>query len=102
MIHQYILEHFYEQTFMILYALNLILSVIAYKLGFAKKLPLLKSIFIYIILIVGMFVLNILFIIVPTVWDSSPLPITESLIAINLVLGIYRLRLHFEREKNTN
>lgn len=99
MIHQYILDNYYDHTFMILYILNLILAIIAYKLGFAKKLPLLKSLIVYLILTVGMFIFTILFVVIPTVWGSSPLPMTESLIVINIVLGIYRFRLHTERKK---
>lgn len=102
MIHQFIMDNYAEHTFIILYFVNLILSMIAYKLGFAKKLPLLKSAFVYIILIIGMFILSILFFVVPLVWDMSPLPMTESLIVICLVLGIYRFRLHFERKKTAN
>lgn len=74
------------------YILNLIFSIIAYKLGFARELPLMKSIFVYIMLAVGVFVL--------TIFSLMDLPITESLIIVSLVLGIYRFRLHIRRKEN--
>lgn len=98
MVHQYVMENYFEHTFIILYVLNLILAVIAYKLGFAKKLPLLKSVFVYLILILGVFILGILFQVIPQVLASQPLPMTESLFIICLVLGVYRFRLHRERK----
>ncbi|KKE78100.1 YlaH-like family protein [Oceanobacillus caeni] len=79
-----------ENIFWIFYVLNLILSVIAYKLGFARKLPLLQSVIVYILLLVGVYILTIF----STVMR---MPSVESLIVINLVLAIYRTRLHFQR-----
>ncbi|GGK04252.1 membrane protein [Lentibacillus kapialis] len=76
--------------FWVFYIINLILSAIAYKLGFAKKLPLLKSVFVYVMLAVGMLILNL--------FSLVGYPITDSLIVICLVLGIYRFRLHRERK----
>lgn len=91
MVHEFIVEHYYDQTFMILYVLNLILIIIAYKLGFARKLPLVKSIFVYVILALGT-------VIVAIFSGIAELPTVESLFIIVLVLGIYRLRLHRERK----
>lgn len=79
-----------EHVFWTFYVLNLIFSIIAYKLGFARKLPMLKSIIVYILLALGVFVI--------TIFSVFKLPMTESLIIISVVLGIYRLRLHRERE----
>lgn len=71
-----------------LYLIVLTLSVITYKLGFAKQLPVLKSAVIYVVLAVGCIVLTFL---------AINLPIAEGLVVSSLVLGIYRFRLHKER-----
>src|SRR5699024_4333607 len=52
---------------------------------------LLKSIIVYIMLAIGMFVV--------TIFSVFKLPITETLIIISAVLGIYRFRLYQERKK---
>ncbi|MGX9931127.1 YlaH-like family protein [Virgibacillus salarius] len=84
-----------EYLFEGLYILNLIFSIIAFKLGFARKLPMIKTIVVYIMLAIGVFVL--------TIFSSvMQMPITESLVVISLVLGIYRLRLHKERTRKPN
>src|SRR5699024_6629862 len=72
------------------YVLNLIFDVITYKLGFAKELPLLKSIIVYMMLSIGMFIISI--------FSIARLPMTETLIIISLVLGIYRYRLYKDRQ----
>jgi len=72
------------------YILNLILSVIAYKLGFARELPLLKSAIVYILLAIGVIII--------TFFSLVKYPMTETLIIISVVLGIYRFRLHKERK----
>lgn len=80
-----------ENTFNIFYVLNLIFGVIAYKLGFARKLSILKNVIVYIMLAIGTFIL--------TLFSSiGGYPITESLIIISAVMGIYRYRLHKERK----
>lgn len=79
-----------DGMFIFLYILNLIFSVIAYKLGFARELPLLKSMIVYILLAIGVFVI--------TLFSLVQFPITETLIIISIVLGIYRFRLHRERQ----
>ena len=85
-----------ENIFWVFYVLNLILSVIAYKLGFARKLPILQSFIVYVLLLIGVYILTIF----STVMR---MPSVESLIVINLVLVIYRTRLHFQRKaKNEN
>lgn len=76
------------------YVLNYIFAAIAYKLGFARELPLLKSIFVYIMLAVGTIIL--------TIFSLVKLPITEVLIIISVVLAIYRFRLYRERSTSTN
>lgn len=80
-----------NNIFWVFYGLNLVFSIIAYNLGFARKLPLLKTIFVYILLFIGTFI--------TALFSVLRMPITESLIIISLVLGIYRLRLHRERSR---
>ncbi|MFD1415455.1 YlaH-like family protein [Oceanobacillus jeddahense] len=95
MVLDYILEvNGTDNIFWIFYVMNLILSAIAYQLGFAKKLPIGKNIIVYILLMIGTFVITIF----STVMR---MPTIECLIVIILVLGIYRFRLHRER-KNRN
>jgi hypothetical protein len=67
------------------YLYIVILSAIVYKLGFAKKLPLLKNIVIYICLLIGCFVMLIF---------SYALPIAEGLAGAAVLLIIYKIRLH--------
>jgi hypothetical protein len=62
-----------------------ILSAIVYKLGFAKKLPLLKNIVIFICLLIGCFLM---------LFFSYALPIAEGLAGAALLLIIYKIRLH--------
>lgn len=76
-------------TFWIMYGIILILSIIAYKLGFARKLPLAKSIIVYFLLALGTFITTILSIL--------EFPIAESLIIIVAVLAIYRFRMFWQR-----
>ena len=80
-----------ELGFWLMFFAIFILAVITYKLGFAKELPLLKSIIVYIMLFIGCFILAI--------FAIFALPIAEVLIVIALVLGIYRFRLYRERKE---
>ncbi|WP_368654691.1 YlaH-like family protein [Ornithinibacillus sp. 4-3] len=99
MVKSFIFEFFIEQfgtnnIFWYFYIVNLILSVIAYKLGFARKLPLGKSIIVYILLAIATFI--------STTFSLLQFPITESLIIVSIIMGIYRLRLHRERSAKNN
>lgn len=67
------------------YVYIVILTVIVYKLGFAKKLPLLKNIVIYICLLIGCLVMLIF---------SYALPIAEGLAGAAVLLIIYKIRLN--------
>jgi predicted neutral ceramidase superfamily lipid hydrolase len=69
----------------LLYLTILILSIIVYKLGFAQKLPLLKSVIIYAFLIFGCTFLTFLGIF---------LPIAEGLVVAALILVVYKIRLY--------
>jgi len=79
-----------------LYITILVLSIVVYKLGFAKKLPILKSAIIYIFLALGCSVLTFLGIF---------LPVAEGLVVAALILIIYKIRLYRtkkeEREANS-
>lgn len=81
-----------ENAFWIFYIINLVFAVIAYELGFAKKLSPIKTVIIYLLLLVGNYII--------TIFSILKMPITESLIIISIVLAIYRTRLHFQRKAN--
>ncbi|WP_442599352.1 YlaH-like family protein [Neobacillus sp. D3-1R] len=68
----------------LLYITTIVLSIIVYKLGFAKKLPLGKSIIIYFFLIIGCTILTFL---------GVFLPVAEGLVVAALILIIYKIRL---------
>lgn len=80
-----------DKLFITMYILNLIFGIISFKLGFARELPLLKMIIVYILLFIGFYVI--------TIFSVLGLPMTESLIIISIVLAIYRFRLHRERKE---
>lgn len=67
----------------LLYLTIVILTIIAYKLGFSHKLSRLKSAIIYLVLILGCTILTFLGVI---------LPIAEGLLVMVVVLLIYKLR----------
>ena len=69
----------------LLYITILILSIVVFKLGFSQKLPILKSVIIYVFLIFGCTFLSFLGIF---------LPITEGLLVAVLILVIYKVRLY--------
>ncbi|MCP3741778.1 YlaH-like family protein [Rossellomorea sp. BNER] len=74
----------------LLYLTIIALSVLVYKLGFAKKLPLLKSLVIYLFLIFGCTILTFLGIF---------LPVAEGLVIASLILIIYKIRLNNEKKQ---
>ena len=65
------------------------LAVLVYKLGFAKKLPLLKSAVIYLFLFIGCLFFTFLAIF---------LPIAEGLMVAALILIVYKIRLNREKK----
>ncbi|WP_121609394.1 YlaH-like family protein [Mesobacillus foraminis] len=73
-----------------LYLTIIMLCVVVYKLGFAKKLPLGKSILIYLFLILGCTILTFL---------GVFLPIAEGLVVAALILIIYKIRLHQHKKQ---
>lgn len=70
--------------FLTLYAITTVLLMIVYNLGFARKLPVLKSIIVYIALAAGAF---------PLAFLGIALPVVESLLIATVVLTIVRLRM---------
>lgn len=78
------------QAMWILYILIVLLSILVYHLGFAKKLSILKMLITYVLLMVGCTFLTFL---------ALRIPIVEALLASVFVLGIYKIRLH-QSKKN--
>jgi hypothetical protein len=74
------------------YFFIVILAVIVYRLGFAKKLPLLKNIIIYSCLAIGCLLLLVF---------SYGLPIAEGLAVAAIVLIIYKIRLRQTNKQET-
>ncbi|WP_255294847.1 YlaH-like family protein [Bacillus sp. AFS041924] len=74
----------------ILYALIVVLSIVVYHLGFAKKLSILKMLITYVLLMIGCSFLTFL---------ALRIPIVEALLASVFVLGVYKVRLH-QSKKN--
>lgn len=72
----------------LLYLTILGLSILVYKLGFAQKLPLIKSIIIYVFLALGSTILSFLGIF---------LPVAEGLVLAALILIIYKIRLRYHQ-----
>ncbi len=77
----------------LLYLTIIALSILVYKLGFAKKLPVMKSIVIYLFLIIGCTILTFLGIF---------LPVAEGLVVAALILIIYKIRLRNEQRNQTS
>lgn len=76
----------------LLYLTIVALSIVVYKLGFAKKLPLGKSFIIYVFLFLGCSILTFLGIF---------LPVAEGLVVAALILIIYKIRLHQSKKQQT-
>lgn len=69
----------------LLYLTIVALSIVVYKLGFAKKLPLGKNIVIYTFLVLGDTIMT---------FFGVFLPIAEGLFIAAIILIIYKIRLH--------
>ncbi|EWG11796.1 YlaH-like family protein [Cytobacillus firmus] len=74
----------------LLYITIVLLSILVFKLGFAKKLPILKSAMIYTFLILGCTMLTFL---------GVFLPVAEGLVVAALILIIYKIRLNQEKKE---
>lgn len=79
-----------QNIFWKMYIINLVLSAIAYKLGFARKLSLWKNVFVYFMLFLGNYL--------TTIFSIMKTPMTESLVIIVIVLTIYRTRMYMQRK----
>lgn len=77
----------------LLYLTIIMLGIVVYKLGFAKKLPLMKSLVIYLFLVLGSTILTFL---------GVFLPIAEGLVVAALILIIYKIRLHQQKKHEAN
>jgi predicted membrane channel-forming protein YqfA (hemolysin III family) len=66
-----------------LYLTIVALCIVVFKLGFAQKLPILKSLVVYLFLIMGCTILT---------FFAVFLPITEGLVVAALILIIYKVR----------
>jgi 4-hydroxybenzoate polyprenyltransferase len=71
-------------AFLILYAITAALLAIVYKLGFAKRLPILKSLIVYLVLVIGA---------LPLAFLGTELPMVEALLLAVAVLAIVRFRM---------
>lgn len=74
----------------LLYLTIVVLSIVVYKLGFAKKLSLGKSVIIYLFLAIGCTFLTFL---------GVFLPVAEGLVVAALILIIYKIRLHQSKKQ---
>lgn len=72
-----------------LYGTIILLCIVVYKLGFAKKLPPLKSFIIYLFLILGCTILTFL---------GVFLPVAEGLVVAAVILIIYKIRLKQQKK----
>ncbi|ASB89770.1 YlaH-like family protein [Bacillus sonorensis] len=73
-----------------LYITIFILSAVVFQLGFAKRLPLLKTAVIYVFLALGCTILT---------FFGVFLPVGEGLIVAALILTIYKIRLHRSKKE---
>ncbi|WP_407675722.1 YlaH-like family protein [Peribacillus saganii] len=74
----------------LLYGTIVLLSILVYNLGFARKLPLLKNVVVYISLALGCTVLT---------FFAVFLPVAEGLIVAAMFLGIYKFRRHRRQDE---
>ncbi len=73
----------------LLYGTIIVLCIVVYKLGFAKKLPLAKSAVVYLFLVLGCTILT---------FFAVFLPIAEGLVVAALILIIYKIRLNQQKK----
>ncbi|WP_404900591.1 YlaH-like family protein [Priestia filamentosa] len=79
-----------EAGMWLLYFTILLLAVVVYNLGFARKLPIIKNVIIYALLAFGCTILT---------FFGVFLPVAEGLLIAAIVLGVYKVRLH-QAKKN--
>lgn len=76
----------------LLYGTIVVLSVIVFKLGFAKRLPVLKAAAVYLFLVLGCTVLT---------FFGVFLPVGEGLVVAALILIVYKIRLHQSKKSQS-
>ncbi|MFZ4450292.1 YlaH-like family protein [Salibacterium aidingense] len=79
--------------FWLLYAVVVVMCIIVYNLGFARKLPLLKNVIVYTVMLIGAIPLTIF---------AIGMVVVESLMAAAVVLGIYKIRLRQHKKEKQN
>lgn len=82
-----------ETGMLFLYLTIVALAILVYKLGFAQKLPIGKSILLYTFLILGCSILTFL---------GAFLPVAEGLVVAALILIIYKIRLYQQKKQDAN
>jgi len=76
-----------------LFLVIFVLSVLVYKLGFAKKLSISRNIVIYAFLLLGCLMLTFL---------AFFLPVVEGLIVAAMILILYKIRLYNEKKRSAS
>jgi len=82
----------YDIAGYVLFITIFLLSVLVYKLGFAKKLRFGQNVVIYLFLFLGCLMLTFL---------AFFLPVVEGLIVAALILIIYKIRLRLEKKQSS-
>ncbi|MFJ8066250.1 YlaH-like family protein [Psychrobacillus sp. NPDC096426] len=82
----------YDIAGYVLFITIFLLSVLVYKLGFAKKLRFAQNVVIYVFLFLGCLMLTFL---------AFFLPVVEGLIVAALILIIYKIRLRLEKKQSS-
>ena len=103
---QFVYEHMYPIARMLyealpsytvagyaLYLVIFLLSVVVYKLGFAKKLKMSQNIVIYVFLLLGCLMLTFL---------AFFLPVVEGLLIAAAILILYKIRLYNEKKRSAS
>ncbi|WP_349410360.1 YlaH-like family protein [Pseudalkalibacillus sp. SCS-8] len=75
-----------------LYLTVLFLSILVFKLGFSRKLPIIKAAIVYIFLALGCTILT---------FFAVFLPVTEGLMVAAAILVIYKVRLHQSKKEQS-
>lgn len=79
-------------AFSMLYVIVTALTIVVYNLGFARKLPILKAVIVYIALLFGSIFITLL---------ALRLPVVESLAIAIAVLGAYKYRMWKEKKQSS-
>jgi hypothetical protein len=83
----------YEMAGYALFLVIFVLSIVVYKLGFAKKLKMSQNVVIYLFLFLGCIMLTFL---------AFFLPVVEGLIVAAMILILYKIRLHNEKKRSAS